>query len=122
VVSIEPWIQTKVPFIDRMATKTSIRIAKERHERMKETYAQIVAESENMFDQSLKYGILGCVRFFMDHNQEPNLQEEIDYLLNNWIPDREHILRAEANPEVLTVFRRAVSFCRDLAQEIQGKV
>ncbi len=121
VVSIEPWIQTKVPFIDRMATKTSIQIAKERHERMKMTYAQIVAESKNMFDQSLKYGILGCLKFFMDHNQEPNLQEEIDYLLNNWIPNHEQILRTEANPEVLAVFKRAVSFCHDLVQEIQGK-
>jgi HD superfamily phosphodiesterase len=117
---IEPWIKTKVFFIDRMMTETGTRIAKERNERMKEQYSNIENELQNNFIDSLNYGILGIIGHFIDHNQDPCLKDEINYLSSIWIPERENMLKTETDPNIKIIFHRAVNFCNLLSQEIEG--
>lgn len=118
---IRPWVQTKTPFLERMATTTGIHIAKERYERIEDFASRILEERETDSSQSLEYGLLGIVRYFMEHNQDPCLQDEMSYLLTNWIPQRERMLKTVTNPRTKLVFKNAVDFCELMSREIEGK-
>ena len=117
---IEPWMKTKAFFIDRMMTETGIRIARERNERMKEVYSNMENELQNNFIDSLNYGILGIIGYFIDHNQDPCLQDEMNYLSSTWITEREKMLKTETDPNTKIIFQRAVNFYNLLSQELEG--
>jgi hypothetical protein len=104
-----------------MATGTGVQIARERYERMIEFSSQIIEELENDSSISMEYGILGIIKYFMDCNQDPNLQEEMNYLNTRWIPQRERMLKTASNPRTELIFQRAVNFHELLSQEIEGK-
>lgn len=121
VERMKPWINTKTPFIERMATETGIRIARERYGRMGEFCRRIIEELENDSSRSVEYGMLGVMKYFMDCNQDPNLQDEMSYLLNDWIPQRERMLKTVSNPRGELIFQNAINFCELLSREIEGK-
>jgi putative nucleotidyltransferase with HDIG domain len=118
---IESWIQTKIPFVERMETVTSIGVAERRLERMRIIHEQILHEAQTSFALSLEQGILGCVKFFMEHNEDPCLEDEMSYLMTKWIPSHERVLRNGSDPETQAMLQRAALFCSLLSQEIQGK-
>ena len=121
ICRIDKWIKTKSPFIDKMMTRTGTQIARERYRRMGEFSSQITEDLQNSFSQSLEYGILGLIKYFMNCNQYPNLQDEMIYLFAVWIPKYEKMQKTETNPKAQLIFQRAVSFCHLLSQEIEGK-
>lgn len=118
---IGPWVKTKTSFIDRMMTETGAQIAGRRYGKMEEFASQIMEELQNNFLQSLEYGTLGIMKYFMDCNQDPNLPDEMNNLLTRWIPDCEKRLKTEKDPETQLIFQRAVNFCHLLSQEAEGK-
>jgi len=118
---IGPWIRTKTPFVEKMATKSGVQIATERYRRMGEISSRIVEELENDYSQSVEYGMLGIIEYFMGCNQDPNLQDEMSYLLTNWIPQREKMVKTMTNPRTQQIFQNAVDFCELLSREIEGK-
>jgi putative nucleotidyltransferase with HDIG domain len=118
---IEPWIQTKVPFVKRMETATSIQVAEQRLEKMRKIHEQILDEARTSFARSLEQGLLGCVKYFMEHNEDPCLEDEMSYLMTTWIPGHERALRNGFDPEAQAMLQRAALFCSLLTQEIQGK-
>ena len=117
---IEPWIKTKKFFIDRMMTETGTRIAMERNERMKELHSNITHEFQNHCTDSLNYGILGIINYFIDSNQNPCLQDEMNHLLSTWIPERKKMLKTETDQNTKMIFQRAMNFCNLLSQETEG--
>ncbi|MDQ1281075.1 MAG: hypothetical protein QG670_2339 [Thermoproteota archaeon] len=116
---MKTWINTKTPFIERMTTETSIKIAKERRERMEEFCQRIVEERDNDYLAGTEYGMLGVIKYLIDCNVNPNLLDEISYLQNYWIPQRNGKLNQ--SPKSEEILRNAVDFCRLLSQEIEGK-
>ena len=118
---IEPWIERKVAFLDLPSTPTGIHMAKQRLKRMKEVHDQILDELHGEVQKSLEYGLLGILKGFMDQNQDPNLEAEMNHLLTRWIPTRSKMLKTEADPRTTLLFQRAVNFCHLLSLETKGQ-
>ena len=121
ISQIEPWIERKITFLDLMSTKTGAHKAKQRLARMKKIYAQILEELHGDLHKSLEYGLLGIIKGFMDQNQDPNLEAEMNHLLTRWIPTRSKMLKTEADPRTTLLFQRAVNFCHLLSLETKGQ-
>lgn len=119
---IEPWIESKTSFIDRIVTKTGTDIARQRYERMKNLSSQIRDELQNSYRKSLDLGMLGIVKGFMNRNRDPNLVDEMDFLLTRWIHEREEMVKASKDPETQLIFNRARHFCCLLSREIEGQI
>ncbi len=119
---IEPWIESKTSFIDRIVTKTGTNIARQRYERMKNLSSQIRDELQNSRRNSLNNGMLGIIKGFMNRNRDPNLVDEMEFLLTRWIPARERVVEASKDPETRSTFNRARDFCYLLSGEIKGKI
>lgn len=119
---IEPWINRTISFINNMKTESGTRIANKRYKRMKDFSSNVIKEFKHNFTQSLKYGLLDIIKGFMDQNQDPNLQEEIKYLLTRWIPEHRKLINSETDPKIKTIFQRATRFCQLLSKEIEGKI
>jgi len=88
---------------------------------MRIIHEQILHDAQTSFDLSLEQGLLGCVRFFMERNEDPCLEDEMSYLMTKWIPSHERVLRNGSDPEAQAMLQRAVMFCSLLSQEIHGK-
>lgn len=122
VSRIEPWIERKIAFLDLTSTKTGTHMARQRLERMKEIYSQILDELHGDLQKSLEYGLLGIIKGFMDQNQDPDLEDEMNHLLNSWIPTRSKMLKTQADPRTKLIFQRAVKFCHLLSLETKGQL
>lgn len=88
---------------------------------MEEFCHRIIEELENDSSWSVEYGMLGVMKYFMECNKDPNLQDEMSYLQTNWIPQRQRMLKTVSNPRTGLIFQNAVSFCELLSREIEGK-
>jgi len=117
---LEPWIQRNVSIIEKMMTKTGIQIAMQRRKKMKDLTSRLKKELENNFFKSLEYGVFGIIKLFIDNNSEPNLNEEMHYLFNEWIPERKKMLKKERNKNLEQIFQGAIDLCNLLSAEIEG--
>jgi len=120
VSHIEPWIDGKTFFLDKIGTKTGKHLARQRLNRMRKISRQIRMELEGNLRLGLRYGLLGIIREFMDRNQDPNLQDEIIFLTARWIPQRTRMLKTEKDPNARLILHDAEEFCSLLLSEIDG--
>ncbi len=118
--TIEPWIERKTAFIDLMTTKTGINIARQRLERMKEVHSEIIEELQNNEHNSLKYGLLGVIKSFMDQNTNPNLEDKLNHLLTEGVL-RKGNMKTGIDPKTQPTVQRAIKFCQLLSQETIGQ-
>ena len=107
ISTIEPWIERKEAFIDLVTTKTGIKIARQRLERMKEVHSQIKEELQNNMHNSLEYGLLGVIQGFMDQNTDPNLESELNHLVANRVLRYEN-MKIGIEPEAQPIVQRAI--------------
>ena len=120
VSHIEPWIDGKTFFLDKIETETGKHLARRRLNRMRKISRQITKELDGDSRLGLRYGLLGIIREFMDHNQDPDLQDAISSLSNSWIPHRRKMLKSEKDPEAGLILQEAEEFCSLLLREIDG--
>jgi len=120
VSHIEPWIDGKTFFLDKIETKAGKHLARRRLNRMKKISRQITKEPDEDFRLGSTYGLLGIIREFMDHNQDPDLQDEMIFLTNSWIPQRRKMLKTERDSKARLIFQEAEEFCSLLLREIDG--
>ena len=120
VSHIEPWIDGKTFFVDRIETKTGKHLAKRRLNRMRRISCQITKELDEDFHLGLRYGLLGIIREFMDRNQDPDLLDVMSFLSSSWIPQRRKMLKTERDPIARLIFQDAEGFCSLLLREIVG--
>jgi len=120
VSHIDPWISSKTSFLDRIETKTGKDVATRRLNRMKRISRQIREELGTGLRRGITYGLLGITKEFMDHNEDPNLQDEMSFLTDRWIPQRRRMLKTEKNPKSQAIFEEAEKFCSLMLREIRG--
>ena len=117
------WLNMKEDFLPRMQTDTGRKIGKIRQKRNWDMWSQIEQEKEN-FELNETYGILGIVKYFMNCHDDPNLQEQMAYVENEWIPERKRMLASENSrrKEAERSLNSAVNFHSLLAGEIRGDI
>ena len=123
IEGIPRWLNMKEDFLPRMQTDTGLRMGAARQKRNWEIWSQIEQEKED-FELNETYGILGVVKYLMSCCEDPNLQEQMAYLENEWIPDRKTMLTGESSRKKAAEqsLRSAANFHSLLAKEIQGEV
>jgi hypothetical protein len=122
IPTIESWIKRKRSFMEKIITATGVAIAETRLQRMKQFYSQILDEFHNHFETSQRYGLLGIMQYFMDHNSDPNLTTELSYLQSHWLPTRNKQVQQQSGKSSEYIFQKAVRFCHLLRQEINGQL
>jgi hypothetical protein len=123
IEGIPRWLNMKEDFLPRMQTDTGRKIGEARQKRNWEIWSHVEKEKED-FELNETYGILGIVKYFMSCCDDPNLQEQMRYLKNNWIPGRKTMIIKENSgrtPSEMSL-RRAIDFYNLLAQEIRGEI
>jgi hypothetical protein len=120
VSHIDPWIISKTSFLDRIKTKTGKEKATRRINEMKRISRQIEKERKLSLSKGIKYGLLGIIKEFMDSNEDPNLQDEMSFLKNTWIPQRGRMLKTKEDPKSQAIFEEAEKFCSLMLREIDG--
>lgn len=123
IEGIPRWLDMKEDFLPRMQTDTGRKIGEARQRRNWEIWSLIEREKEN-FELNETYGILGIVKYFMSCCEDPNLREQMDYVENQWIPERRRMLASE-NPRREAAERSlnsAINFHSLLAKEIRGEI
>ena len=123
IEGIPRWLNMKEDFLPRMQTDTGRKMGEARQRRNWEIWSQIEQEKEN-FELNETYGILGVVKYFMSCCQDPNLQEQMSYLENEWIPERRRMLINENSRrgDAERSLRSAINFHSLLAREIRGEI
>ena len=122
IPTIAPWISRKRSFMEKIVTATGVTIAETRLQRMNFFYSQILNDYHNHFEPSRRFGLLGIMQYFMDHNSDPNLTAELSYLQNHWLPNRYKQIQQLQDKSSQHLFSNASRFCHLLQQEITGQL
>jgi HD superfamily phosphodiesterase len=122
IPTIESWISRKRGFMEKIVTTTGVALAESRLQRMKVFYSQILDDYNNHFEASRRYGLLGIMQYFMDHNTDPNLTTELTYLRSHWLPTRYKQLQQEHDPSSDLLSPHPSPFCHLLHQEVTGQL
>lgn len=122
IPTIESWIARKRNFMEKIITATGVAIAEIRLQQMNLVYSQILDDYRNHFETSRRYGLLGIMQYFMDHNSDPNLTTELSYLQSHWLPSRYKQIQQRRDKSNENLFHKASRFCRLLHQEINGQL
>ena len=123
IETIPRWLDMKEDFLPRMQTATGREVGEIRQERNREIWSRIEQEKED-FELNETYGILGIVRYFMSCHEDPNLQEQMAYVENDWVQKRRQMLASENSRREAAErsLNSAINFHSLLAKEIQGKI
>ena len=123
VMSLPRWLNMKEDFLPRMQTRTGLRIGKARLDRVRFVWNQIETEMKD-FELNEKYGVLGVVKYFMNHCEDPNLTEEMAYLKDQWLPERRAALKSEGAgmAAARNSLKAAAGFHSLLSSEIMGEI
>jgi hypothetical protein len=107
VDNLPRWIDTKYSFVDNLLTASGRGVGAKRQERNKALY-QMLAEEKQHFDLNLKYGLLGVIDYFVSGTEDPNCQEQMAYLEQQWILERKKWLQEETN-EIKELAQQSIS-------------
>jgi len=120
---IPRWLNMKEDFLAKMQTDTGRRIAQERQQRNWKIWSKIEQEKED-FELNETYGIMGIVKYFMNCCEDPNLQEQMACLENEWLPERKVMLTSENSRRDVAEksLNSAIDFHSLLAKEIRGEL
>ena len=123
IEGIPRWLNMKEDFLPRMQTETGRKRGGTRQKRNRKMWSLIELEKED-FELNEKYGILGIVKYFMSCCDDPNMQEQMAYVEDEWISERKAMLvnensRREAAERSLN---SAIDFHSLLAKEIRGEI
>ena len=123
VEGIPRWLDMKEDFLPRMQTDTGRKMGEARQIRNRDVWSQIAQERED-FELNEVYGILGVVKYFMSCCEDPNLQEQMTYVKNEWIPERRIMIASENSRREAAErsLNSAMEFHSLLAKEIQGEI
>jgi hypothetical protein len=123
IEGIPRWLDMKEDFLPRMQTDTGCKVGKARQERNRSIWSQIAREKGD-FELNEIYGTLGIVKYFMSCCEDPNLQEQMAYVENEWIPERRIMLASENSRREAAErsLKSAMEFHSLLAKEIQGEI
>jgi len=120
---IPKWLDMKRDFLPSMQTETGRKVGEERQNRNWYVWHQIEKEKED-FELNEIYGILGVVKYFMSCYDDPSMSEQVAYVGNEWIPEKEKMLANEnSNKEkAQQALNRTIEFHSLLEKEVAGEM
>ena len=97
-----------------------------RQDRNKALTDQIAAEVGDM-ETNRKYGLLGVIEYFVSDTEDPHFMNQLAYLKEHWIPDRQKQLAEEettgaARDRASEALDRVIDFTDTLEREYKGEI
>ena len=123
IEGIPRWLDMKEDFLPRMQTETGHKRGEARQKQNWEMWSWIEKEKED-FELNEIYGILGIVKYFMSCCDDPNMQEQMTYVEDKWIPERKAMLAGENSRRKAAEqsLNSAINFHSLLAKETRGEI
>ena len=124
VEGLADWVQNKDSFVNALLTVSAGKLATARQNRSK-TICLDLDEETKSYSVSLKFGLLGIIDYFISCADDPNLNEQMDYLENVWLPQKRDMLEKEKKVDQKKAegcLKRAISFCSLMRKEIEGEI
>lgn len=122
--NLSNWVNTKYTFVDNLLAESSKEVGTKRQERNGNLCAMLAGEMEN-FQLNLKYGLLGMIDYLVSGTEDPNFREQMDYLEEHWVPERQKQIDHESGADKELAqqgLSRVVDFCHLMAEEHDGKI
>ena len=126
VRNLPRWINSKQEFVDKLLTESSRQVAQARQDRNQHLFLQMVDELDDM-EINRKYGLLGIIEYFVGETEDPHFLNQLDYLTNEWLPQRRHWLAEEekdasARDRAQAAIDRVDEFLTLMTRESQGEL
>ena len=68
--------------------------------------------------------MLGVIDYFVSQTADPNFSEELSYLQEKWIPERQKCIEEDCSIDselAKQSLSRVINFCKTINEESQGK-
>lgn len=92
--SLQKWVVSKQSFTDSLFTESAHRIGRQRQVRNLQICQKLIKEKEYPVT-SMKYGLRGLITYLVSQTPNPNISQEMSYIRNNWVPEREKWLEVD---------------------------
>ena len=87
---------------------------------MQELHAQLREEREDC-GENRRYGLLGMLAYFVEHNHAPDLVAQLSHMKASWLPARSAQVSAAGGPlEAELALKRVSTFVTDVEAETKG--
>ena len=119
-------VDSKWEFVDKLLTESSREVAHARQDRNQELFARMISELDDM-EINRKYGLLGLIEYFVSETEDPHFLNQLEYLKNEWVPQREQWLAEEekdasARDRAQSAIYRVNDFLDLLTRESNGEI
>jgi len=126
VRNLPRWINSKQAFVDKLLTESSRAVAQARQDRNQQLFEQMVTELEDI-EINRKYGLLGVIEYFVKETEDPHFANQIEYLQNQWLPQRQQWIAEEekatsVRERAQDAVTRVDNFLTLLTRESQGQL
>ena len=125
VDDVRGWVERKEEFVTSRLTKTGREVAADRYraDRLVAAWLEEERATPERMAVAEEYGIMGLVRFFLKHHEDPDMNAELAAVKEVWLPERKKMLEAgEAPPGAGEALERVESFLRLIDREIRGEI
>lgn len=125
VDDVRQWVDRKEEFVRNRLTKTGREVAAARYEADRRVASWLEEErsSTERMAVAQEYGIMGLVRFFLEHHEDPNMNAELAAIKQSWLPERKmRVQGGEAPPGAEEALARVESFLGLIDREIRGEL
>lgn len=117
------WVQRKEEFVKSRLTETGREVAwlRYRYNQVVVMWLQRERASDEVFKASCEYGVLSLIRFFLRHNADPNMRDEMKQVKRVHLPRlRRAVESGKAPAPAAEALARAEAFVRLIDDEISG--
>lgn len=126
VRNLPRWINSKQEFVDKLLTESAREVAQARQDRNQRLFSEMVGELDDM-EINRQYGLLGIIEYFVSETEDPHFLNQLDYLQNRWLPERQQRLAetetdASARDRAQAAIHRVEDFLTLLTRESQGEI
>jgi len=107
-----------------LLTDVAKEVAANRQTRSRNLVTEINQELENL-EVNRQYGLLGVIEYFVSEVEDPDFAYQLNYLQNEWIPQRQKRLTADnlssaERDDAQAAIDRVTTFTNDLEAEYKG--
>jgi len=124
VEGLPKFVDSKDSFVDHLLTDVAKEVAANRQTRSRNLVTEINQELENL-EVNRQYGLLGVIEYFVSEVEDPDFAYQLNYLQNEWIPQRQKRLTADnlssaERDDAQAAIDRVTTFTNDLEAEYKG--
>ena len=124
--SLPRWVNSKQAFVEHLLTESAKEVGQARQDRNRALMGLIEAEVGDM-ETNRKYGLLGIIEYFVSDTEDPHFMNQLTYLKEHWIPERQKWLAEEettstARDRASEALDRVIDFTNTLEREYRGEI